>query len=903
MKILKNKSLAIAISILILASMSASAMLLPSTSAHTPSWQIPTFAHIYVATDPIGVGQTAAIYIWLTPTYADELVTNDYRFHNYKLTITAPSGAVTVQDFPTCKDTTSNQGTSFVPTELGVYNLTFSFPGQNVNDYSHSLTSAYINDTYMAGTASTTMTVQQQPITEVPYPPLPTEYWTRPIFGENVAWYQVSSNWLGSGMPGYGSSTGPNMRCFSGDSVGSLTGHIMWTKTDGEPGGVAGGNNLVILGNTWFEGTAYSQHYTNPIIVAGMLVYREPFESSGTGGDTVCVNLFTGQEIWRNPSLPSFSFAYVQDMENPDFHGVRPAYLCTSNFAQVYNAATGKSVFNCSAVPGGTTVIGSNGEVMKYNFFNNGTTSAPDYYLTLWNSSKFWQTGSMQERNLQSGPVTITANVSSTTYVNGQAVTTLTPVTTTVTQVNCSRSFFYEMLAPLTQNVSIPWRNNQAGNPSIVGAIYGDILLCMNGSRPSSLAPTGNLPYNYFAVNLNASKGAIGSILWWNTVQPQIDPQYGNITTVSFAGLDPSGYFCESYRQTSQIAFFNLRTGAFIKLSAPTGALDYYGSTGSGALNNVVAFGRCYAGAMTGILWCYDMSTGNVLWTYGNGGPGNTTYSGLEYPGRYPIFVKAIGGHNLNDGVVYTIYTEHTLETPIAKGALTRAINASDGSEIYTLTDATGEFGAGSFAIADGYSNFFNSYDSRIYTLGRGPSETAVTVGPKSLTLGGNVVIEGAVTDVSVGLQTTEIKGRFPAGVPACADSSMKDWMAYVYQQQLPPENFTGVNVHLMVLDSNNNYQDLGTTTTDSKGYYSLTWAPNIPGTCKVYATFDGTKGYWPSSSETTFAVNPAAPTASPYPVTTLPPTEMYIAAAAIAIIIAVAIVGAVVVLMLRKRP
>ncbi len=903
MKTLKNKIAAITIVIFFMLSMTASVSLIPSTSAHSPAWLIPTFPHIYVATDPIGVGQTATIYIWLTPTYADELITNDYRFHNYQLTITAPSGAVTVQKFPTCTDTTSNQGTSFVPTEVGVYNLTFAFPGQNVNDYDHLPTSAYINDTYMAGTASTTMTVQQAQISAVAYPPLPTEYWTRPIFGENVAWYQVSSNWLGSGMPGYGSSTGPNMRCFSGDSVGSLTSHIMWVKADGEPGGVAGGNNLQIPGNTWFEGTAYSQHYTNPIIVAGELVYREPLSDSGTGGDTVAVNLFTGQEIWRSSTLPSFSFAYVQDMENPDFHGVRPAYLCTSNFAQVYDAATGKSVFNCSAVPSGTNVVGPNGEMMKYIFFNNGTTAAPSYYLCLWNSSKFWQTGSMQERTLQSGPNTITTNVTSTTYVNGSLVTTLTPVTTTVTQVNCSRSFFYEMLDPVTQNVSIPWRNNQAGNPSIVQAIYGDILLCMNGSRPSSLAPTGNQPYNYFAVNLNASKGAIGSILWWNTVQPQIDPQYGNITTASFAGMDPSGYFCESYRQTSQIAFYNLRTGAFIKLSAPTSSMDYYGSTGSGALNNVVAFGRCYAGAYGGILYCFDMSTGNVLWTYGNGGPGNTTYSGLEYPGHYPIFVKAIGGNNLNNGVVYTIYTEHTLETPIAKHAETRAINASDGSEIYTLTDATGEFGAGSFAIADSYTNFFNSYDSRIYTLGRGPSDTAVTVGPKSSTLGGSVVIEGTVTDVSVGLQTTEIQGRFPAGVPVCADSSMNDWMAYVYQQQPMPQNFTGVNVNVIALDANGNYQNLGTATTDSKGYYSLTWTPNISGNYHVYATFDGTNGYWPSNSETSFAINPAAPTASPYPVTVLPPTEMYIGAAAIAIIIAVAIVGAVVVLALRKHP
>jgi hypothetical protein len=513
----------------------------------------------------------------------------------------------------------------------------------------------------------------------------------------------------------------------------------------------------------------------------------------------------------------------------------------------------------------------------------------------------------MQELNLQTVTQSTTVNVSQTTYINGVATTTITPVTTTSTYVNASRALMYDTInsvTPADQNVSIPWRNNQAGNPSIVGALFGDILLCMNGSRPSSTAPTGNQPYNYFAVNLNASKGAIGSILWWNTVQPQIDQNYGNLTSISFAGMDKAGYFCESYRQTSQFAFFNLRTGAFIKLSDPQPALDYYGSTGSGSLHNVIAFGRCYSGAMSGILYCYDMSTGNVLWTYGNGGLGNTTNSGIEYPGHYPIFVKAIGGYNLNDGVVYTIYTEHTLETPIAKNALTLAINASDGSEIYTFTDATGEFGAGSFAIADSYTNFFNSYDSRIYTLGRGPSQTAVTVGPKSSTLGGNVVIEGAVTDVSVGLQTTEIQGRFPAGVPACADSSMKDWMAYIHQQLPKPENFTGVNVDIMLIDSNGNYRPIGTATTDSKGQYSLTWTPDISGNYKVYATFSGTKGYWPSNAETTFNMVAAAATATPAP-TPLPSTsDQYFLPMSAAIIVVIIIVGAVLaLLMLRKRP
>ena len=50
-------------------------------------------------------------------------------------------------------------------------------------------------------------------------------------------------------------------------------------------------------------------------------------------------------------------------------------------------------------------------------------------------------------------------------------------------------------------------------------------------------------------------------------------------------------------------------------------------------------------------------------------------------------------------------------------------------------------------------------------------------------------------------------KGDFPQGVPCVADSSMSDWMEYVYMQQPMPANVTGVPVVLSVLDSNNNYR------------------------------------------------------------------------------------------------
>ena len=79
--------------------------------------------------------------------------------------------------------------------------------------------------------------------------------------------------------------------------------------------------------------------------------------------------------------------------------------------------------------------------------------------------------------------------------------------------------------------------------------------------------------------------------------------------------------------------------------------------------------------AYGGIVYCYNDQTGNLLWTYGNGGAGNSTNAGLNYPyGDYPTQLQAIG-----NGIVYTVTSAHTWTTPIYKGAEARAINATTG--------------------------------------------------------------------------------------------------------------------------------------------------------------------------------------------------------------------------------
>jgi hypothetical protein len=158
--------------------------------------------------------------------------------------------------------------------------------------------------------------------------------------------------------------------------------------------------------------------------------------------------------------------------------------------------------------------------------------------------------------------------------------------------------------------------------------------------------------------------------------------------------------------------------------------------------------------------------------------------------------------------------------------------------------------------------------------------------------------------DISTGTKQNQQAADFPNGVPASSDVSMKDWMGYVYQQKPLPTNFTGVPVSIIAIDPNGNYITLGTATTDTNGLFHYTWTtPNVPGDYSVYATFAGTNGYWPSKAVTSMTVQegPQA-TAVPTPAPTSM-TDTYVLGSAIAIIVAIALVGVVLVLLVRKRP
>jgi hypothetical protein len=868
MNLQNNKKIS-ALAIILMLSMTASLMLVPNATAHTPALEIPTFAFINVAPNPIGVNQQATVIFWLSNLYDGAYFANDYRFHNYQLTITAPDGTKETKTFANVTDSTSSQYTFYTPTQVGTYTFDFKYPGGAINDYSHDPASAYVNDTYLPSSASTTLTVQNDPIpSPISSYPLPSSYWTRPIYGENPDWWTISSNWLGTGAPGYaGFGFNSQQQSFPGDAVGPQTSHVMWTKPL-QSGGIVGGNNFVIQGDTYFEGSAYNQRYTNPIILDGKLYYTEPLSFAGVSGSmsgqpygpTDCVDLRTGELIWSRTDVPALSFGYIYDVQDINQHGVYPPILFASTGGgfmsfgsatwMAFDADTGNPMFNVTNIPTGTSVMGVNGEMLIYVLNNYGNATNPDWYLGQWNSSNLW-------------------------YGQYNGPSTSPSIVPPVTDGADARMYDW--------NVSVPSLNTMPNPNALFGgspltqeyAFLNNMLIGVNGALPSAGGMLGSVaswsPYTYVALNLNPSRGAIGSILWTNT----LNPPTGNVSVTQGPADPTAGVFTEAYQQTMQWVGYSMATGE--KLWGPTpsqNAFDYYGTPAFPYVQGCAAYGNLYSSGFSGILYCYDMATGNLLYTYGNGGEGNSTRAGFQTAyGGYPTFINAIG-----NGIVYLVTTEHTITTPIYKGAMARAVNATTGEEIWTLSGYTGEFGTTSYAIADGFATWFNGYDNQIYVVGRGPSATTVQAPLTAITLGSSLMIQGTVTDISAGTTQNQQAANFPNGVPCVSDASMTDWMGYVYQQKPCPTDAAGVTVTLSVFDPNNNTYTIGTTTSDLNGLYHLMWTPQVPGEYVITATFAGTNAYWPSHAATAIGVTEIAAspqaTATPTPPPTLTPTS-----------------------------
>jgi outer membrane protein assembly factor BamB len=257
----------------------------------------------------------------------------------------------------------------------------------------------------------------------------------------------------------------------------------------------------------------------------------------------------------------------------------------------------------------------------------------------------------------------------------------------------------------------------------------------------------------------------------------------------------------------------------------------------------------------------------------------------------------------ITDGKIYCGTTEHSANPPMPRGGPFICLNATTGEVIWRVNGLFRQTRwGGKGLIGDSIIATQDTYDLRIYAIGKGPSATTVSAGPAGSVEGSSVVVTGMITDISPGTEEYALRARFPNGVPAIADENQSDWMLYVYKLFPRPTTAVGVEVVISVLDPNNNCYEVGRATSDASGFYSVAFTPPVPGKYTVYASFAGSKAYYGSSAETAITVD-SAPAATPGPTPTpAPMTDTYVTGFGIGIIVAIIVVGLLLFLLLRRR-
>ncbi|PVX23016.1 MAG: hypothetical protein CW691_11920 [Candidatus Bathyarchaeum sp.] len=785
------------IGLILALTVSAIIITIPTTIAQAPTKA--TYAYIGAIPNPVGVNQEVLFHVGIF----DSLTSTEYGWEGITVTVTKPDGSKETLG-PYSTDATGGTGTVYVPTMAGTYTIQTHFPEQVIPA-----------DGGYAAPEGTTMQASDSEILELvvqteavpfyPTQPLPEEYWNRPIDAQLREWSTISGNWL----------LKEDYNLYAPYNDGPESAHILWAKTM-TTGGLAGGEMDI---HAMDCGDAYEGKFVDPVILNGKLYYPDG-SSRDAWQRVVCVDLHTGEELWRKTLLDNRTIAFGQTFywDSYNYHGVFDYLWVTAGSTwHAFDPFNGDLVYTMTNVPSGTPVFGSDGEILEY-IVNTGQG-----WMALWNSSRV---------------------VSDAGSWRPQGNT-------------------YDAMDGIEWNITIATGLQGSPNRILQDTIIGTDI-GRYGWYPR------HTPIAIWAIS--TKPGEEGKLLYNTTWQPPA----GNITIGFATASAEDNVFILSSKETRQFWGFNLKTGT--EIWGPTDSEHYmnsfqitYGTNlpppvwGYGV--TTIAYGKLFCTSWGGIVYAYDVATGDLDWTYEAVDPYNEMLWGNAWPLR-TLFIT--------DGKIYVGHEEHSPISPKPRGAPTICLDVETGEMIWRIDGAFRQTEWGGRAIiGDSIIATQDTYDQRVYAIGKGPSETTVSIQNNIVTHGSTALVTGMVTDISPGTDDVTLTKRFPNGVPAVSDESMSDWMLYVYKQYARPTDAVGVQVKIEAYDPNGNYQDIGTTTTDAYGQFGLVIEPEIPGLYWIMATFEGSESYYGSQSTTYLQVEPAVTPATPIePETEAPDTQ-----------------------------
>jgi len=330
---------------------------LVNAQAVAGKYNVPTWSYISPFPTPIGVGQTISLFGWedkIPPTANGEY---GDRWYNLTIIVTKPDGTTTIMG-PYTSDPAGCIFEYYVPTTTGTYSFQLVFPGQllagnNLNPVQVAAGNNSIQGFSDIGnyyepsrSDSVTVQVQSKAIPPAPANPLPTGYWSAPIYQAGNQFYEyIMGDWLSF------SQVGANINDYTQPPT---TAHIAWTLPVNF-GGVGGLPSVISTGgDNYYSGLSYENQFPNGVIMDGQLYYsvgHAPLYGF------VDVNLQTGQQTWyqngtantpwnglaatgATPKYPQLSFGQELDYESPNQHGIQNFLWST------YTAPNGSSVWS-----------------------------------------------------------------------------------------------------------------------------------------------------------------------------------------------------------------------------------------------------------------------------------------------------------------------------------------------------------------------------------------------------------------------------------------------------------------------------------------------------------------------------------------------------------------------------
>ncbi len=924
--------MAILMAILLSLSMEASVMLLPMAHAQIPP-PIPTYSFISVSPNPIGVGQTARVNFWVNEPPPDASAQYGDRWLGLTVVITKPDASTQTLGPFTSDDTGGTSTEWVVPDVTGNYTFQMFFPGQTLtgaNPPPNSAPSSFIGYVYEKSSSNiATLTVTTTPAGYPPVTPLPTQYWTRPIYAENTGWYALGGNWLGLAASTFAATGMYNATGnYNPYTLAPTTGHILWTKPEAW-GGIIGGE---------FGGTETSNYYATaqyepkfaPIIMQGVLYYTMYPGSSTYPEGWAAVDLQTGQTLWTKTeaqvNYEVLKCGEVIDMITPNQYGAlsylwsvpiaAAGFMAGGVYMAMYDAMTGNWILNITANTGqvefsmmtfsyyvavtGTTTFPSmtlfeddHGGLCGY--YTNSTTNyapGPDFGVTtsslcVWNSTADIN---LSTANYAGGPNVVDdwmwrppqggqIPFLTTSPLVGEASVTVLNAALPAKDTSTGSSSAYGAPGSMSQPVSF------------FGMTFPGYLLGISAVQSGVILMTGSVQSGFaYGIGWEEAAGfsaTTGQLLWGPNNRTEVP------YSIVYSGGNWAGgsAIIELTESTLSVTGYSLTTGKLLWGPTPLPNARAFSSLGA---NCVAANGIDYIWLYGGDVYAYNIATGALLWQY------HTPSGGFESPyGTEPLWTFSVG--SVAGGELF-VAEGHMYSPPLFHGAQQLALNITNGDVVWSelafdVTSAP--------AVSDGVATTLNAYDNQIYAWGMGPSKTTVSAPQSGATTEAPITITGTVMDISAGTQQNAVAANFPNGLPCVSDANMSVWMQYVYMQQPMPTNMIGVPVVVSVTDSNGNSRVIGTAMTNSMGTWGLNWTPDIPGNFTVTATFAGTQSYYPSSATTYFCAS--APYVAPTTVPTATPTSVadtYFVpsiAGLFVLIIVVAVVLAL--LMLRKKP